>query len=92
MGPLDALVHLLNLFLPALGLAALAALLAKWLWRRELAPVPWLKLAAPAAALGMLATLGGLIILGQDGRMATYAAMVVLCALSLWWQGFGPGR
>jgi hypothetical protein len=24
--------------------------------------------------------------------MATYAAMVVACALTLWWRGFGPGR
>lgn len=92
MGPLDALWHLLNLFLPALGLAALAAALAKGLWRRELAAVPWLKLAAPAAVAGMLVTLGGLLVFGQDGRMATYGVMVGLCAVSLWWQGFGPGR
>lgn len=92
MGPLDAIGHLLNLFVPALLLAALAAAGAKLLWRRELAAVPWRRLAGPAAAACAAVTLLGLVWSGRDGRMATYAAMVVACALTLWWQGFGPGR
>ncbi len=92
MGPLDALWHVSNLFLPALGLGALAAALAKLLWRRELASVAWKRLAAPACAACAAVTLLGLVLLGRDGKMATYGAMVVACALTLWWQGFGPGR
>lgn len=92
MGPLDALWHLLNLFVPALALAPLAALLAKGLWRRELAAVSWQRLTVPALGVCAATTVAGLVIFGQDGRMATYAAMVVLCALTLWWRGFGPGR
>lgn len=92
MGPLDALGHVLNLFLPAALLAGLAAALAKGLWRRELAGVPWLRLAGPAAGVCAAVTLAGLVLTGHDGRMATYAAMVLACALTLWWQGFGPGR
>lgn len=92
MGPLDALWHLANLFLPALGLGALAAALAKLLWRRELAPVPWARLAGPACAASAAVVLAGLALLGRDGKMATYAAMVAASALTLWWQGFGPGR
>ena len=92
MGPLDALWHVANLFTPALALGALAAALAKLLWRRDLATVPWKRLAGPACAAGAAVTLAGLVLLGRDGRMATYAAMVVACALTLWWQGFGPGR
>ncbi len=92
MGPLDALWHVSNLFLPALGLGALAAALAKLLWRRELASVAWKRLAAPACAACAVVTLLGLVLLGRDGKMATYGAMVVACALTLWWQGFGPGR
>ena len=92
MGPLDALWHLGNLFVPALALGALAAALAKLLWRRELAAVPWKRLAGPACAACAAVTSAGLALLGSDGKMATYAAMVVACALTLWWQGFGPGR
>jgi hypothetical protein len=92
MGPLDALMHLGNFFLPAVALGLLAAALAKLLWRRELAPVRFRHLAWPAALAGAAVTGAGLVVFGRDGRMATYAAMVVVCALTLWWRGFGPGR
>jgi hypothetical protein len=92
MGPLDALMHLGNLFLPGVALGALAAALAKLLWRRELAPVSFQRLAVPAALAAAAVTLAGLVVFGRDGKMATYAGMVLACALTLWWRGFGPGR
>jgi hypothetical protein len=92
MGPLDVLWHLSNLFLPALALGAVAAGLAKLLWRRELGAVPYRRLAAPACAMCAAVVLVGLALLGRDGKMATYGAMVAACALTLWWRGFGPGR
>lgn len=88
MSPLDALWHLLNLFGPAVGVGMIAAGLAKALWRAELRSVPWRRLAQAAVATGMLVTLAGLVLFGQDGRMATYAALVVGCAASLGWVGF----
>ncbi len=92
MGPLDALMHLGNLFLPGVALGLLAAALAKLLWRRELAPVSFRRLALPAALAAAAVTLAGLVVFGRDGKMATYAGMVLACALTLWWRGFGPGR
>ena len=92
MGPIDALIHISNLFLPALALAALAPALAKLLWRRELAGVPFRRLAVPAAAVNCAVVLAALVLMGRDGRMAMYAAMVAGCAVTLWWRGFGPGR
>jgi hypothetical protein len=92
MGPLDALSHLLNLFLPALGLGSVSAALAKLVWRRELTAVSWRRLAVPASVASALVVLGGLVAFGRDGKMAMYGAMVVACALTLWWRGFGPGR
>ena len=92
MGFFDALNHLVNLVLPALGLAALASSLAKLLWRQELAGVHWQRLFGAAALASVAATLAGLVLQGRDGRMASYAAMVLACALALWWRGFGPGR
>ena len=92
MGPLDALNHLFNLVLPALCLGALAAAGAKLVWRRELAAVPWRRLAVPASTVSALVVLAGLVVFGRDGKMATYVVMALGCALTLWWQGFGPGR
>jgi hypothetical protein len=92
MGPLDAIGHLLNLFLPALLLGALSAAAAKLAWRRELATVPWRHLAGAACAASAGAVLLGLVVFGRDGTMAMYAAMVTACAFTLWWRGFGPGR
>ena len=88
MGPLDALNHLANLFAVPLGLGALAAALAKGLWRRELKGVAWQRLALPAALACAAVALAGLVVFGRDGRMATYGAMVAACALTLWWRGF----
>jgi uncharacterized membrane protein len=88
MSPLDGLWHLLNFVAPALGVALLAASLAKLAWRRELAPVSWRLLATCAAAAGVLALVGGLVVFGRDGKMATYGALVIATALTLWWVGF----
>ena len=88
MGLLDALWHLANLFLPALALGALSAALAKLLWRRDLAGVGWRPLALAAALANAAVVLAGLVAWGRDGRIATYAAMVAACAITLWWRGF----
>ena len=92
MGPLDLWWHFANFLLPACGLGALSAGLAKLLWRRELAAVSWSRLAAPACLASAAVVVAGLLAWGRDGRMATYAAMVLACAFTLWWRGFGPGR
>lgn len=88
LGPLDALIHLGNLVMPALGLGGIAAALAKLVWWRSLRGVAWWRLAAWAAAAAAVASMGGLVLSGRDGRMATYAAMVVATALALWWAGW----
>jgi hypothetical protein len=92
MGPLDVIWHIGNLFAPAVLMGGLAAALSKLLWRRELASVRWCQLAGPACAACSVMVLLGLVIFGSDGRMATYGAMVLACAATLWWLGFGPGR
>jgi hypothetical protein len=86
---LDAVWHVLNFFVPAVGVGALGAAGAKLLWRRELAPVPWRRLTLWGSVAGALALAGGLWLFGRDGKMATYAALVVACALAMWWVGFG---
>lgn len=93
--PLDllgGLWHLLNFFSPAVGIGLIASLLTKLLWPVALKGVAWSRLAMWSMAYAALASIGGLLMFGRDGKMATYATMVVACALSLWWLGFGPGR
>jgi hypothetical protein len=92
MGPTDALWHLLNLLAPGVGLGLIAAAFTKLLWRRDLADVNYGRLATWGALASTAALLGGLVVTGRDGRMATYAAMVLACALALWWAGFGRSR
>jgi hypothetical protein len=83
---------LLNFLLPAVGLGLLSAAGAKLLWRRELAAVAWQRLARDASLAAGLVLVAGLVVFRQDGRMLTYAFMVLACAIMLWWRGFGPGR
>lgn len=92
MGPLDALWHLLNLAVPALGVGLLGAWAAKWLWRRELQRSSAWRLGAWAASAGIVASVAGLVVFGRDGRMATYGMLILASAGALWWAGFGPGR
>jgi hypothetical protein len=84
----DALWHIANFFAPALGVGLLAAAATKWLWRHELAGIAWLRLAAWASAAMSAVLLVGLVVFERDGKMITYAAMLVACAVALWWAGF----
>lgn len=88
----DVLWHLLNLFAPALGLGLLSACAAKWVWRAELSGVPLRRLVGWAVVAPAVVTLAGLWLTGQDGRMATYGAMVLASATALWWAGLRHPR
>ena len=91
MGPLDAIWHVLNFFLPALGVGSLGAVAVKLLWRQDLARVGWHRLAAWGVAAGAGALVAGLLIFGRDGRMATYGLLVLATALAFWGAGCRPG-
>jgi hypothetical protein len=90
MGPIDAVWHLLNFFTPAIGVGCLGAAAAKGLWRRELAGVRWRRLAGWGSVAGALALLAGLLLFGRDGRMATYALLVLATAVAFWAAGCRP--
>jgi hypothetical protein len=90
--PLSLVWHLAGFFAPAIGTGLITATLAKLAWRRALGGVPWRRLALAAALSSAAVLLAGLVLGGHDGRMSTYAAMVVACAIALWWTGFRPSR
>lgn len=78
MGPIDALWHVLNFSAPA---AVTAALLAVWSLvsaKKSRNPSAIWSLFAIFFLVGMAVLATGLILLGHDGRMLTYAALVLV--------------
>lgn len=86
----DAFWHIANFFAPALGVGLIAAAATKLIWRRELKATGWLRLAVWSSASMAIVSILGLFIFEHDGKMITYAAMMVACAAALWWAGFRP--
>ncbi|HSV52631.1 MAG TPA: hypothetical protein VLJ57_10960 [Burkholderiaceae bacterium] len=84
MGPIDLLIHLLNFVAPAFCLAVLTMLAARFFMPRDAAtPVWWVQVATSFVACVAM-SLAGLWYFGRDGKMATYAALVAVCAVSQW--------
>jgi hypothetical protein len=88
---LGGIWHLLNFFASAAGIGLFASLMAKLLWRHQLAGAAWWRLWLFASVGAAGVAIGGLVYFGRDGKMATYAGMVLACALGLWWAGFRRG-
>lgn len=87
VSPSAFLLHLLSFFAPALVVAAFVALAARFVLPPAARPRSWglafgLDFAAGAAALG-----AGLWYFGHDGKMATYAALVLAVASTQWLAG-----
>lgn len=86
-------VHLLQLALPAATLALFMVVLAGWVpgWRRrDPWVVGWRNRWFCTFVLNLVVSLGGLVGLGADGKMATYGAMVLCSALAqfVMWRGW----
>ena len=87
----EAFWHLMNFCAPALGIGAFAAVLSRLVWRGELrrgVVALWIR----ASAAALVASVAGLVAFERDGRMATYAVMVVASAAAIWWAGFGATK
>ena len=85
MGLLDRLIHLLNFFAPALAVALLLPLAARiFIKKTAEAPVLPAQIAINLVA-GALVLSVGLWYFGHDGKMATYAAMLLAMASTQWW-------
>ena len=84
MGPLSAINHLLNFFAPAWAVALLLVIGCRLLMRkRSAARGLWLQWAV-VAGVGCAILAFGLVGLGRDGKMLTYAGLVVACATAQW--------
>ena len=78
MGPLDTLNHLVNFLAPALVVALVLALLGPFLVRKRPGAQAFPAQVAINFVAGTVALLIGLWFFGNDGKMATYAAMLLL--------------
>jgi len=89
LGPLAIAIHLLSFAAPAFAVALLITLAAPWLLPRGGRTLGWRARFAITFAAG-LATLGaGLWYFGHDGKIATYAALVLVTATAEWLAGRG---
>lgn len=92
MGPLDLSLHLLSFVAPALALAALVAGAARVITPRHAATRSWWSQAAINSVAGVIVLAAGLWYFGVDGKMVTYAALVLAVATAQWigsraWRG-----
>ena len=80
--------HLLNFVAPAAFMAVLMVLGARFLFRFYKSNWPWAQsLWAQTAIIfvvNMIVLIAGLIFFGRDGKMATYAALVLTAAFCQW--------
>lgn len=76
--------HLFNFAAPALFLALLLALGGRFLGPKGASALAWYAQAAINSVVGCAVLLAGLWWLGRDGRMLTYAALVLACASCQW--------
>lgn len=87
MGPLDTFIHLLSFVAPALAVAVLVALAARVIMPRPPAGLSWWRHIAINFVAGVLVLGAGLWYFGVDGKMTTYAALVVAIASCQWLCG-----
>jgi hypothetical protein len=75
-------LHLFNFVLPAMAMAVLMPGAGRWV----MGPggLPWLRRMAVHALAGLLVLVAGLVLQGQDGKISTYAALVVVAASAEW--------
>lgn len=85
MSALDFLIHLLNFAAPAFFVALLLALLLRLAMHGRSAAVGFWKQLAINFVAGLAVLVAGLVYFGRDGRIATYAALVLVCGTVQWW-------
>lgn len=84
MGFMALLNHVLNFTAPAAVVALLLSLAARFFWRKKPVALAWWTQTAIVFAAGCAALLASLWLLGRDGKMAGYGALVLASASVQW--------
>ena len=87
MNPLDLARHLLSFIAPALAVAMVVSLAARLVLPRGAPPMRWWVSFAIDFVAGVVVLGVGLWFFGHDGKMATYAALVLVVATCQWLIG-----
>ena len=92
MGPLDVANHLLNFVAPAAAVALVLVLSSRLVGSRSASAMSvWLR-GLILFAVGVAVLAAGLVLWGRDGKMLTYALLVLATASCQWllarsWRG-----
>jgi hypothetical protein len=89
MDPVELFFHLVGFAAPALALGILVALAARLVLPGPAAARRWWAQSAINSGVGVLVLAAGLWYWGVDGKMATYAALVLAIAGCQWVTGRG---
>jgi len=84
MSASDLFNHLFNFVAPAFSVGFLLALLGRITMRKPAKTQAWWVHGAINFIVGVAVLVVGLMYFGRDGKMATYAALVLACATSQW--------
>jgi hypothetical protein len=84
MDGLSLIVHVFNFLAPAVAVSAWITLISPLIWRGSQPWKAWKSRFVLNSFAGILMLILGLIWTGQDGKMISYAAMVLACATSQW--------
>jgi hypothetical protein len=87
MGPLDFLIHLSSFAAPAIAVALLVTLVRPLVFPKGSQRLGWWAAFAINLVAGLLVLGAGLWYFGRDGKMATYAALVLVVATVQWLSG-----
>lgn len=87
MDTLSAFNHIVNFIAPALFVAVVLSLLSRFNRKRRLAWRATLVQLGLVAAVGSLGLLAGLWFFGVDGKLASYALLVLGCGTTQWLLG-----
>jgi hypothetical protein len=84
MSALDIAFHLLNFVAPALAVGVALTLVTRLFMRNRPLALSFVAQAAINSVAGVIVLVAGLAYFGNDGKMATYCALVLVCASSQW--------
>jgi len=84
MDVMSLVVHLLNFIAPACAVAAWLALVTPLVSRMSPGWLAWRRQFLLGSVVGVVVLLAGLLWFGNDGKIMTYAAMVLACATCQW--------
>lgn len=85
MGLWSLLIHLANFVLPALAVGAVLAVLTPVFARKRASARTVIAQTAINSIAGVAMLVAGLLVFGNDGKMATYGALVLATGTAQWW-------